>query len=105
MKRINVPGEETPVTATVPAVDVRALQAFVEIAEGATFRQAGERLHLERPNVSKLIRKLEQTLGAALLERGARGAELTADGKAALDPARDVLGALQRLGRAIDRGT
>lgn len=62
--------------------DLQELQAFVAVAERASFRAAAEDLNLSQPALSRRIDKLEDLLGARLLERTTRQVRLTHDGEA-----------------------
>jgi len=72
-------------------MDLRQLRQFVAVAETLSFRRAAEQLHMAQPPLSVAIRKLEEELGIALLERGSRGVRLTAAGIGALEAARRTL--------------
>lgn len=63
---------------------VGPLRAFEAVARRASFRAAGEELHLTQPAISRQIRSLEDELGATLFHRGTRHVELTGDGAALL---------------------
>jgi len=72
-------------------MDLRQLRQFVAVAEARSFRRAAERLFMAQPPLSVAVRKLEEEIGVALFERGARGVRLTAPGAAALEAARKCL--------------
>lgn len=57
------------------------MAAFVKVVELGGFARAGEVLHLSPSAVSKLITRLEQRLGAALLRRSTRKLALTPEGE------------------------
>jgi DNA-binding transcriptional LysR family regulator len=59
-------------------------------------------VHISQAGVSAQIRRLEQELGATLIDRSGRTATLTAAGEAALDHAREVLGAAKAVRQAVD---
>lgn len=86
------------------------LRAFVAVADKASFRAAAEALCLSQPALSRRIDKLEDALGARLLERTTRRVTLTNVGRPFLEQARATLDglddAVQRLGdsRAARRG-
>ena len=62
------------------------LLVFLEVARAGSLTQAARRLNTVQPNVTARIRKLEQALGAKLLQRHARGVRSTPAGRiAALD--------------------
>lgn len=58
------------------------MQVFVRIAERRSFSQAAEDLRIPRATVTNLIKRMEQRLGARLLERTTRQVRLTHDGEA-----------------------
>ena len=73
-------------------MELRHLRYFVAVAEEGSFLSAAERrLHTAQPSLSRQIRDLESEIGVKLLERKARGVELTAAGKIFLDHARLAL--------------
>ena len=66
---------------TMPA-DLNSLTVFLAVADARSFRVAAERLGVTRPAVSQSLRKLEDTLGIALLHRTTRSVRLTEAGEA-----------------------
>lgn len=78
-----------------------ALSHVILVAEHGTFTEAARRAHLSQPALSASIARLEGELGAALFERGAGGARLTAAGKALLPRARAALAAVEEGRRAV----
>ena len=83
-------------------VDLKVLRAFVVLAEELHFTRAAERLGVAQPVMSQWIRRLEQELGAVLVERTTRAARLTASGQAALPFARQTVEAARLMERAAD---
>lgn len=83
-------------------MELRQLEYFVAVAEEANFTRAAERVHISQSGVSAQVRRLERELGATLIDRSGRTATLTAAGAAALDPAREVLGAARAVRQAVD---
>ena len=66
-------------------MELRHLRYFVAVAEEGSLTHAAERrLHKAQPSLSRQIRDLELEVGVKLLERGARGIELTAGGSRGL---------------------
>lgn len=71
------------------------LQAFVAVAEKASFRAAAEDLSISPPALSRRIDKLEATLGSRLLDRTTRRVSLTNVGRQFLEEARAALNGLE----------
>ena len=84
-----------------PDIDLRAVQLFLHIAGGDTFREAGERLGLQPPHVTKLVRGLEEVLEVQLLVRNSRNSYLTPSGRSLIAPAQDLLAAAEDIARAV----
>jgi DNA-binding transcriptional LysR family regulator len=79
------------------AVDLRTLQAFVEVVRTGGFSRAGATLHLAQPTVSKAVKSLEEDLGQPLLVREGRRVSLTDAGRVAFERARAILSAVRAL--------
>jgi DNA-binding transcriptional LysR family regulator len=58
------------------------MRVFVRIAERQSFTRAADDLQIPRATVTNLMKRLEQRLGARLLERTTRTVRLTQDGEA-----------------------
>jgi LysR family transcriptional regulator, hca operon transcriptional activator len=70
-------------------MELRHLRYFIAVAEEGSLKLAAEkRLHTAQPSLSRQIRDLECEVGTQLLQRSARGIELTAAGRTFLDYAR-----------------
>ena len=67
------------------------IRAFVAVAEALSFAQAARRLSLSPAQTSKLVARLEDRLGARLLNRTTRDVSLTDTGRAYLERARLLL--------------
>jgi DNA-binding transcriptional LysR family regulator len=63
------------------------LKYFYEVARAGSVTEGAARLRVSQPAVSKMIRALEDDLGAKLLERRPRGVRLTAEGALAFEHA------------------
>lgn len=72
-------------------MNLRDLQYLVALAETRHFGRAAERCHVSQPTLSAQVRKLEQFLGVALVERRPRRLALTAAGEAVVERARRML--------------
>ena len=62
-------------------MELKQLEFFIACAELTSLSKASDRLYTSQPNVSKVIRHLEDELGAQLFERTSKGLRLTQFGK------------------------
>lgn len=62
-------------------MDLRDLRSFLAVAEERHFGRAAARLYLSQPMVSKAVRRLEQQLGARLVDRSSLPVTLTPVGE------------------------
>jgi len=67
------------------------ISAFAAVADARSFTQGARRLGVSSAQVSKLVAKLENRLGARLLNRTTRDVSLTDTGRAYLERARVLL--------------
>ena len=74
-------------------MDWNDLQAFVLVADGASFSSAANVLHVTQPAVSKRIQNLEGRLGVPLFDRIGRRVRLTSAGELLLPRAKELLSA------------
>ncbi|MFC8436285.1 LysR family transcriptional regulator [Streptomyces sp. NPDC057253] len=72
-------------------LDLRLVRYFTAVAEHRHFGRAAEALHITQPSLSRQIRRLEQQLGARLLERTPQGSRLTEAGEVFLPRAKALL--------------
>lgn len=77
--------------ASAPDLDLRLVRYFVAVAEHRHFGRAAAQLHLTQPSLSRQIHRLEQLLGARLLDRTPQGNTLTTAGEVFLPRARTLL--------------
>ncbi|MBV7380020.1 LysR family transcriptional regulator [Maritimibacter dapengensis] len=69
----------------------RHLSAFVTVAQVRSLGRAAEHLHITQPALSRIIRNLEENVGAQLFERHPLGMTLTPHGQALLPRAELLL--------------
>jgi DNA-binding transcriptional LysR family regulator len=72
-------------------MDMRRLRLFVAVAEAEGVGRAARLLGMAQPPLTVQIRRLEQEVGVALFQRGARGMALTEAGGAFLLRAKEAL--------------
>ena len=70
---------------------LRAIEVFIEVAQGLSFSGAAQRLGMAKGNVTKHIAWLEQTMGAQLLTRSTKSVSLTESGLSLLENGRELL--------------
>src|ERR1044072_981090 len=75
------------------------LRIFAAIPASGSLTAAAAQLRLSQPTVGRRLQALEECLGAALLERTARGMQLTAKGQALLP----LVQQMEQAGDAINR--
>jgi DNA-binding transcriptional LysR family regulator len=73
------------------AIELRHLRYFVALADAGSFTRAAERMFVAQPTLSQQIRRLEEIVGAPLLQRRRDGVRLTKAGVVLLDASRAVL--------------
>jgi DNA-binding transcriptional LysR family regulator len=79
------------VTGAPLAIELRHLRYFVALADAGSFTRAAEQMFIAQPTLSQQIRRLEEIVGAQLLQRRREGLQLTKAGVVLLDASRTVL--------------
>jgi len=75
-------------------MDIRQLRYLVALAEERHFTRAAEREHIAQPALSQQIRRLEEEVGIALVERTTRRVAMTEAGRVLVGRARRILSEL-----------
>jgi DNA-binding transcriptional LysR family regulator len=83
---------------------VSDMRAFTAVAEALSFASAARRLGTSPAQISKLVSRLEDQLGARLLNRTTRTVSLTDTGRAYFERAREVLGDYDALQASVRDG-
>jgi DNA-binding transcriptional LysR family regulator len=78
-------------------LDWNLLRVFLALAGAGSVSGAAERLSLKQPSVSAALKRLEDRVGARLIDRARGRFQLTAAGLRMLDEAREVEAAILRL--------
>jgi len=73
-------------------MNLHHLRLFAAVVEQGGFTNAARALHLSQPAISKSLNELERQLHVSLIERGARGVNLTEPGRALYARARELFG-------------
>lgn len=82
---------------------LRAIEAFVLVAETLSFTKAAQELNITKSAVSRRVQSLEDDLGVKLLRRASKALELTADGVGYFKITGPAFDALRTAGAQIDR--
>lgn len=77
------------------------INAFAAVADARSFTQGARRLGVSAAQASKLVARLENRLGARLLNRTTRDVSLTDTGRAYLERARQLLDEFQALESSV----
>lgn len=85
------------------ALDPVLLRSFLAVADTLHFTAAAHALGLSQPTISQHVSRLERAVGRTLLLRSTKRVELSADGTAMVDLARDILAAQDRALGYFDR--
>lgn len=80
---------------------LKAIEVFIEVAQGLSFSGAAQRLGMAKGNVTKHIAWLEQTLGVQLLTRTTKSVSLTESGLSLLENGRELLDRVESIDTAV----
>ncbi|MCR9221758.1 MAG: LysR family transcriptional regulator [Alphaproteobacteria bacterium] len=83
--------------------DLSGIAVFAAVAEAGSFTKAGARLNLSKSAVSKQISKLEERLGAQLMNRTTRRLSLTEVGQAFYERCRRIVAEAEEAELAVTR--
>src|ERR1700758_4802082 len=75
-------------------MELRQLRYLVALADERHFTRAAEREHIAQPALSQQIRRLEEEVGVALVERTTRRVSITEAGELLVARARRILSEL-----------
>ncbi len=78
-------------------MELRSLRYFVEVVRQKSFTAAAEKLFVTQPTISKMVKSLEDEIGAPLLLRESRHMVLTDAGRIVYQRGLDVLAAHSQL--------
>jgi DNA-binding transcriptional LysR family regulator len=83
-------------------MELRALRYFVEVVRQQGFTAAADRMCVTQPTISKMVKALEDEIGAPLLLREGRQMTLTVEGQVVFQRGQEVLAAHARLQAELD---
>jgi DNA-binding transcriptional LysR family regulator len=84
------------------SLDWEKLRLFDVVAEAGSFTEAARRLHMSQPALSRQIAALEDSLGAKLFHRHARGLAMTHEGEQLRSATSDMHERVDKAAQAID---
>lgn len=84
-------------------IELRQFRQFIAVAEELSFRRAAERLNMAQPPLTVTIKRIEDEVGAVLIERTNRIERLTEAGRVFLDEARKTVNQAERAILAAQR--
>lgn len=94
--------QRTAPRALSERVDWNLMKVFQVIAEELSISKAAVRLHLSQPAVSQALKRLEEQVQTALIERSGPKFELTQAGVETLSIAKEVQGQFMKLDAALE---
>jgi DNA-binding transcriptional LysR family regulator len=80
---------------------LKAIEVFIEVAQGLSFSGAAQRLGMAKGNVTKHVAWLEQSLGVQLLTRTTKSVSLTESGLSLLENGRELLDRVENIDAAV----
>ena len=80
---------------------LRAIEVFIEVAQGLSFSGAADRLGMARGNVTKYVAWLEKSMGVQLLTRSTKSVSLTESGQSLLDNGRELLDRVEAIDNVV----
>jgi len=80
---------------------LRAIEVFIEVAQGLSFSRAAQSLGMARGNVTKHVAWLEQLMGVQLLTRSTKSVSLTESGLSLLENGRELLDRVESMDAAL----
>lgn len=84
-------------------MELKWFRYFVVSVDAGSLSRAAEALYTTQPNVSKIIKELEDSLGVSLLERGRRGVVMTEEGQQIYKYARQMLECSENISDTLSR--
>ncbi|HLH12984.1 MAG TPA: LysR substrate-binding domain-containing protein [Methylovirgula sp.] len=83
--------------------DTTLLRTFAAVCDSGSFTKAARAVNLTQSAVSLHVKRLEDQVGALLIQRNARGIELTEQGEILLSYARRILALFKEAGERLGR--
>ena len=84
-------------------IELRQFRQFIAVAEELSFRRAADRLNMAQPPLTATIKRIEDEVGATLIERTNRIERLTEAGRVFLEEARKTVSQAEQAMLAAQR--
>jgi len=97
------PNDKEPNEELAWNLDWNLLRTFTVIVQEQSISGAAVRLGLKQPTVSNALKRLEESIGADLIDRGPRTFEMTAQGNALYTECLSIFGSVNRLTSALEQ--
>ena len=78
-------------------MDLGRLRYFYAVAKLGSFTSAANEIHVSQPSLSKMVKQLEEEIGAPLFKRGKKGVVLTPEGRLTFDKCQLIFGEIDAL--------
>ena len=78
-------------------MDLKKMEYFESVSRLKNFTKAAEKLHVSQPSITVSILKIEEELGAFLLQRNQRSVDLTREGEIFLEWVKGILNDVQNV--------
>ena len=85
-------------------MNLKQLEAFVQVAEGGSFSKAAKQLFLTQPTISAHISSLEKELNARFFVRNTKEVKLSDDGKELYRYARQMIDLQKKIEERFETG-
>ncbi|MHA3059989.1 LysR family transcriptional regulator [Acinetobacter sp. ANC 4636] len=82
-------------------IEIHKLNAFVAVVEESNISKAANRLYMQQPPLTRLIKSLERELGTVLFKRLPRGVEVTEAGRVLYQEAVSILAHAQAIPKRV----
>lgn len=86
-------------------LDLNDLRVFVRVVDRGAFARAARELRVPTSTVSRTVARLEERVGARLLQRTSRSVTATSEGRALYASVSEAVGALERAAHTLEPAT
>lgn len=102
---LDLPTNSSDDSPSLPAMNLKHLETFIQIVEKGSFAAAADALHTTQSTVSARVKDLEHALGVELFDRSTHRAQLTAKGRDLFAMSQPIVASLEQLRTRISDHT